>query len=185
MMDRLLRVAAMLCALPMIAVADEPASYRNLVSPDGSFSLPAADFRRDWTALGVWSVAGDEGTEGLHVVYTTPDVVDSYRESGQFPDGAVLVKELLGAETEDMTTGTVSHATEVEGWFVMIKDADGRFPENPLWGHGWGWAFFEASDRITTTTGDYEAECLGCHVPAEETDWVYVQGYPVLDKSTP
>jgi hypothetical protein len=106
--------------------------------------------------------------------------VDAYRETGAFPDGAVIVKELFAAATEDMTTGRVSHAHEVEGWFVMIKDAKGRFPDHGLWGDGWGWALFYADDPSTTVTEDYEAECIACHIPAEETDWIYVEGYPQL-----
>ena len=40
-------------------------------------------------------------------------------------------------------------------WFVMIKDEKGRYPGNPLWGDGWGWALFktDAPDKqIATTT---------------------------------
>jgi hypothetical protein len=44
----------------------------------------------------------------------------------------VIVKELFATATGDMTTGRVSHAHEVEGWFVMIKDAKGRFPDHGL-----------------------------------------------------
>jgi hypothetical protein len=29
-------------------------------------------------------------------------------------------------------------------------------------------------------TADYREECLGCRVPAQGTDWVYVEGYPPL-----
>ena len=29
-------------------------------------------------------------------------------------------------------------------------------------------------------TKDYRAECLGCHIPAKNTDWIYVEGYEVL-----
>ena len=109
-------------------------------------------------------------------------MVDAYRETGAFPDGAVIVKELFGTATEDMTTGRVSHAHEVEGWFVMIKDAKGRFPDHGLWGNGWGWALFNADDPSTPVTEDYEAECIACHVPAEGTDWIYVEGYPGLQE---
>jgi hypothetical protein len=73
-----------------------------------------------------------------------------------------------------------SHAHEVEGWFVMIKDAKSRFPDHGLWGNGWGWALFYADDPATTITEDYEAECIACHIPAEATDWIYVDGYPNL-----
>jgi hypothetical protein len=32
-----------------------------------------------------------------------------------------------------MTTGTVSHGANVEGWFVMVKDRHERFPNKALW----------------------------------------------------
>lgn len=60
------------------------------------------------------------------------------------------------------------------------KSATGRFPNNKLWGDGWRWAYFDAAVRSQTTSTDYEADCKGCHIPAQDDDWVYVQGYPVL-----
>ena len=45
-----------------------------------------------------------------------------------FPDGTVLVKEVFKRTTKDMTTGTVSSAGALAGWFVMVKDNVGRFP---------------------------------------------------------
>lgn len=50
----------------------------------------------------------------------------------------------------------------------------------PTRGDGWGWALFEATEPSATVTKDYSQECLGCHVPAQRTDWVYIQGYPTL-----
>ena len=35
-----------------------------------------------------------------------------------------------------MTTGTVSHARTLKGWFVMVKDSKNSHPGNVLWG-GW------------------------------------------------
>lgn len=156
------------------------------VDQSGAIRLPDADFRADWTLLGTWIVAGGEtvdgerGAAGVHQTYTQPGVAERYRKTGAFPDGAVLVKELFGARTEPMTTGVVSHVHGQEGWFVMVKDADGRFEGHPLWGDGWGWAFFDAADPGQSITDDYRAECLDCHVPAQATDWIYVYGYPVL-----
>ena len=153
------------------------------VDSEGRISVPS-DFRQ-WAYLGTWAVDSDEengGVADIHNVYTQPESLAAYRETGQFPDGTVLVKELFGSTTEDMTTGRVSRVAETQGWFVMVKDSQGRFPDNPLWGDGWGWALFNADDRENTATTDYAADCLGCHEPARETDWVYVQGYPVLQK---
>lgn len=155
--------------------------YDIVVDDDGGIHMPDVDFRTEWTTLGTFSIAGDEEAEGMHVVYTQPGVAQHFRATGMFPDGAVLIKELLSTRTEDLTTGTVSYAAERSGWFVMIKDAKGRFEENSLWGHGWGWAYFDVAERTTPVTTNYKAECMACHVPAQATDWVYTRGYPVLE----
>jgi hypothetical protein len=81
-----------------------------------------------------------------------------------------------------MTTGTVSSASTLLGWFVMVKDNNGRFPENKLWGDGWGWAWFEASDANRTISKDYRRDCMACHTPAKASDWLYIHGYPPLKR---
>ena len=59
----------------------------------------------------------------------------------------------------------------------MVKDAQGRFAGNANWGNGWGWALFDASNaRNINASADHSKDCMGCHVPAKATDWVYVQG---------
>ena len=153
-----------------------------IVSQDGVIRVPE-NFREDLVMLGVWSVADDVdsgGEVGLHVVYAPRPAVEAYRMTGTFPDGTTLVKDLFDTETESLTTGAASRASNHVGTFVMVKDAKGRFSGNPLWGDGWGWAFFEAGDPRHTTSTDYEADCLGCHEPARASDLVYVQAYPVL-----
>jgi cytochrome P460 len=155
--------------------------YDIVVDEDGGIHMPDVDFRTEWTALGTFSIAGEEEAEGLHVVYTQPGVAQHFRATGMFPDGAVVIKELLSTKTEDLTTGTVSYAAERSGWFVMVKDAKNRFEENDLWGHGWGWAYFDVADPTTPVTTSYKAECMACHVPAQATDWIYTRGYPVLE----
>ncbi len=181
-----------LVILPSISIAQPSteSTYTTLVDASGKIGIPER-FRSEWAFLGTWSVAepvaeqsgetGGHGAAGLHNVYTQPDVIEAYRETGEFPDGAVLVKELLTGATKPMTTGVVSRGTDVEGWFIMVKDTRGRFTDNPLWGDGWGWVLYSSEDRTTPVTKSYQAECLGCHIPARETDWIYVEGYPVLE----
>ena len=178
-------------ALSTVSVADDSYSstYETLVDKDGNISMPE-NFRSEWTFLGTWSIAAKDveqsseasghGAAGLHNVYTQHGVVEYFREHGNFPDGAMLVKELLKAETASMTTGTVSRAVEVEGWFVMVKDTQGRFASNPLWGNGWGWVLFNASNRLEPVTKNFNIECVGCHIPARDDDWIYLSGYPIL-----
>ena len=103
--------------------------------------------------------------------------------AGPFPDGAVIVKELRAHSSGDYTTGEgVSYANEtLKQWFVMVKDTKGRFPDNAIWGNGWGWALFQPGKDGNVAT-DYEADCLGCHIPAEASDWIYVEAYPTLKR---
>jgi len=141
-----------------------------------------ADYRTLYQALGSWAIAADsgQGSKEMHTVYASPGTIEAYRKTGHFPDGAVLVKEVFATSTNEMTTGTVSHADKLKGWFVMVKDSKGTHPSNPLWGDGWGWSWFDADKPLKTTSTDYHSDCQGCHVPAKATDWIYVNGYPVL-----
>ena len=61
----------------------------------------------------------------------------------------------------------------------MIKDTQDRYPDNPLWGDGWGWALFQPGKEGNVAT-NYKTDCLGCHIPAKDTDWVYIEAYPTL-----
>ena len=152
-----------------------------VVDATGNLHVPD-DYRTAYQFLGSWAVAKDsgQGSKELHVVYASSGTIAAYRKDRRFPDGAVLVKEVFRAATGEMTTGAVSHADTLKGWFVMMKDDKGRFPGNKLWGDGWGWSWFDAADKSKTTSTDYKINCQPCHIPAESSDWVYVGGYPPL-----
>lgn len=153
----------------------------NVVDGNGNLHVPEK-YRREYEYLGSWAVAADQGqgSKQLHVVYASPNAAEAYKAGGHFPDGTVLVKEVFQAATAPMTTGTVSHADVLKGWFVMVRDATGRHAGNRLWGDGWGWSWFDAGNPTKTTSTDYQTNCRGCHVPAQATGWVYVSGYPSL-----
>jgi cytochrome c len=151
----------------------------DIVSETGDIAFPKGFLK--WQTLGAWSTADEEGkANGMHQVYVSPGAADTYLETGAFPDGTVLVKEVRGAATAQLSTGAASYATNKSVWFVMVKDTKQRFPDNALWGDGWGWALFDAKDPEKQVATDYQNDCLGCHVPAKNTDWVYVEAYPVL-----
>jgi hypothetical protein len=154
-----------------------------VVDDAGNLHVPDA-YRTTYQLLGSWAVAANQGqgSKELHVVYASPGTITAYRNDGRFPDGAVLLKEVFEATNGRMTTGIVSHAETLKGWFVMVKDSNGRHPGKRLWGDGWGWSWFEADNPSKTTSTDYKTDCLGCHVPARASDWVYVDGYLPLKR---
>ena len=152
--------------------------------PQTLLQVPDVDYRRDWVLLGSFSVLADDpeaGAKEFHVVYTLPENVDAYRKTGAFPDGAILVKDVFAAGTEAMTTGTSSYAVTLIGRFVMVKDQANKYAgASPLWGDGWGWAFYEGAETKKTISTDYKEDCLGCHEPVRNQDFLHFQGYPIL-----
>lgn len=151
---------------------------------DSDLAVPSENYRETWVFLGSFSVLADapeEGAKEMHAVYAEREAVRAYLATGAFPDGAKIVKDVYETETEHLTTGTASYARELAGRFVMVKDSqNSKAGQSPLWGDGWGWAFYEGTETRRTVTTDYESDCLGCHQPAQETDFIYTQGYPLL-----
>jgi hypothetical protein len=151
----------------------------DLVDKTGNIRKPS-DYRDEYEALGTYTVLDPKGDQ-MHLTYASPGTAQYFRKTGKYPDGTVLVKEVFGTDHAQMTTGDAHWASGTKVWFVMIKDAKGRYPGNPLWGDGWGWALFKSDSPDKQVATDYKKDCLGCHIPAKSTDWVYVQGYPVLN----
>jgi Cytochrome P460 len=153
----------------------------NVVDANGNLRVPE-NYRTRYQSLGSWAIAADSGrsSKEMHQVFASPGAIDAYRKSGRFPEGTVLVKEVFGTSTRGMTTGTVSHAATLKGWFVMVRDSRNTRKGNSLWGDGWGWSWFDADKPLKTTSTNYKTDCRGCHVPAQSTNWIYVDGYPVL-----
>ena len=168
----------------------------NVEVETGAIRVP--EHYTEWPTLGTWAHAqtGEKldklgpGVHEYHVVYTQPETIAYYRKHRRFPDGAVLVKELLNAKTMAMTTGpAVGHGTTIKGWFVLVRDTKGRYKESDLWGDGWAWSLFNADDSTRTVSKNYKTDCLPCHTPARDLaprnavdadKWIYSFGYPVL-----
>ena len=151
----------------------------DLVDKAGNISKPA-DVRDLYQFLGTYTPTGSNGETEIHVTYASPGAAQYYRKNGKFADGTVLVKETFMTDHAQMTTGDARWATNTIVWFVKIKDTKNRFPNNKLWGDGWGWFLFKADAPDKQVATDYKKDCLGCHIPAKSTDWTYIQGFPVL-----
>lgn len=175
-------LAVLLCACST-ETSVKSAQFDNAVSADGKIHVPA-NYRSNYEAMGTWSIAADggAGAKEMHLVYASPGATESWKRDKHFADGTVLVKEVYETDTAPMTTGTVSRAKKLKGWFVMVRAAHNPHPGNALWGDGWGWAWFDAGKPNQTTSTDYKAECMACHEPAKMTDYAYVEGYPRLNE---
>ncbi len=164
----------------LISQEREPERFSPYVDADGAIRRPK-EYRDKWTHLGTYMVLNEsEAGHGLHEVYTERSNIEAYKKTGDWPDGATIVKEVRHTAGAKMTTGNSHWATDMNVWFVMVKDRKGRYPNNPIWGDGWGWALFKGGDPEKQVATNYKTDCLTCHIPAKGHDWVYVEGYPLL-----
>lgn len=105
-----------------------------------------------------------EAFGGIHHLYANAAAMAGYR-AGTFPDGAVIVFDLLEATRAEnaLTEG----ARKVLG--VMHKDA-ARFAATG----GWGFEGFAGGDPAKRVVGDKAVEaCFGCHAPQKDRDYVF------------
>ena len=73
--------------------ATPPGKY---VDKDGAIRLPEG-YRLKWTHLGSWYVEDKkDGSGSLHDVYAEPEAVVAFRNTGKWPHGATIVKEVRG-----------------------------------------------------------------------------------------
>ncbi len=174
-------IGAFIATRPADARTTADAFSSPYVDAKGGISLPE-DYRLKWTHLGSWALEDTDAKLGMHDVYTQPESVIEFQNTGKWPRGTVIVKEVRAARTGKMTTGTARWDAEIQVWFVMVKDTDNAFPDNPNWGRGWGWALFNADDPTKNVSTNFKLDCIACHVPAQSTDWIYTHGYPILSE---
>ena len=174
-----------LAAMSVLSAQDKTEDkFSPFVDAKGNIALPK-DFETQFVHLGTIAVATEENkaVDQMHSTYTRGKDIEAFKKTGQFADGAVLVKAVRGTKHETLTTGETSYAKDIKVWFVMVKDSKGRFKDNDLWGDGWGWALFKGDDPATQVATDYSSDCRECHVPAKKSDWVFTQCYPLLQKA--
>jgi len=131
-------------------------------------AVPYPDGYRDWHH--VKSMVIEEGHPlsgafgGIHHIYANAAALSGYR-SGKFPDGSVIVFDLLEAQSggNALTEGP----RKVVG--VMHKDAKKYAATG-----GWGYEGFAGGDRSKRAVGaDAATACHACHQAQEAADYVF------------
>lgn len=105
-----------------------------------------------------------EAFGGIHHLYANEKAVKGYR-SGRFPDGAVIVFDLLEAKRDD--NAIVEGGRKVAG--VMHKDSR-RYRDTG----GWGFEGFKGDSETERAVGRNAASaCYDCHTQQKESDYVF------------
>jgi hypothetical protein len=101
---------------------------------------------------------------GIHHIYANSLALEGYR-TGRFPDGSVIVFDLLEALRGD--NAVTEGGRKVLG--VMQKDSR-RFATTGGWGFE-GFAAGMAGERVVG--GNAKAACFDCHTAREANDYVF------------
>ena len=141
-------------------------SLSSWARPDGAVPYPAG--YRHWThvrtaLIGPQSSAF-ESFGGLHHIYANEKAMEGYR-TGRFPDGSVLVFELL--ETRENAGVTTEGQRKRVG--VMVKESK-RYAETG----GWGFESFQGDSQTERRlNAEGRTACFRCHEPQKDRDYVF------------
>ena len=106
---------------------------------------------------------------GIHHLYANASAMTGYR-TGKFPDGAVIVFDLLEAQANDHTV--VEGARKVVG--VMQRDARKYAATG-----GWGFEGFAGDSKTQRVVGANAATaCFACHQAQRAQDYVFSRYRP-------
>jgi hypothetical protein len=142
------------CVVTMSARSDGPVAYpldyRNWVHVKTMLVGPQSPF---FTSGG-----------GIHHIYANGKAMEGYK-TGTFPDGAILVFDLLDTkETDGVTIEGPRQRID-----VMVKDAQ-RFPTTG----GWGFERFLGDSKANRPlTEEHRGQCFSCHEKRKAQDFVF------------
>jgi hypothetical protein len=153
-------------------------SDNTLVRPDGY---------REWIYVGTPLTPNDMNNghasfPEFHNVYIQPDAWRHYNDTGDFPEGTVLVKELISVGSKQATSGAGYFMGEFLGLEAAVKSKE-RFPDEPGY-----WAYFSFGHEypLAETAKPFPSQsCNACHAAAAADDFVFTQYYPVLRSAKP
>lgn len=130
--------------------------------------VPYPEGFRNWTH--VKSALIEKGSPafphwgGFHHIYGNAKAIEGYK-TGKFPDGSVLVFDVIAAASKDSVVSEGSRRL-ID---VMVRDA-GRFKSTG----GWGYEEFAGDSKTDRKIGAMAATaCYSCHAYQKDNDNVY------------
>jgi hypothetical protein len=145
-----------------------------LLRPDTSY--------REWIYIGTPLTPNDMNPPeasfpDFHNVYIHPSDFDHWKRTGTFPDGTVIIKELVSVGTKQAVSGNGYFMGEYTGLEATIKDSK-RFKDEPGY---WAYFSFGHSYPLADSAQAFPAQaCNACHAASAADDFVFTQYYPVL-----
>lgn len=168
-------IASTLVVMPV--TAGESFTFDN-----GTLQRPAG--YREWVYVGTPVTPNDmnNGKAAFpehHNVYIDPQSWAQWKKKGEFPEGTILVKELVAVGSKAAVSGNGYFQGDFIGLEATIKSKK-HFPNEP---GNWAYFSFSTPDHKTlnTTAKAFPStSCNSCHLASAADDFVFTQYYPVL-----
>ena len=130
--------------------------------------VPYPDGYRRWTHVRSGLIGPEspdyQATGGLHHIYANDKAVEGY-EAGRFPEGSIIVYDLLKVQTKDGVT------QEGERRYLTVMHKDSKLFADT---GGWGFEVFRGnshSDRAIWPNA--KTRCFDCHANRKDKDYVF------------
>ena len=184
--NRHLQAGVLVLAAGFVTVATLRAQSRGHELPKPQFNdqgqLIRPEGYREWVYVGTPLTPNDLNPPeapfpDFHNVYIHPGDYRHFQQTGQFRDGTVIIKELVGVGSKQAVSGKGYFMGEFTGLEATIKDSK-RFANEPGY-----WAYFSFGHEYPladVADAFPAAACNACHEASAATDFVFTQYYPVL-----
>lgn len=139
---------------------------------------------REWIYIGTPLTPNDMNNgkasfPEFHNVYIDPASWAHWKKTGEFPDGTLVVKELVSVGGKQAASGNGYFQGDYIGLEASVKSKQ-QFPDKP---GNWGFFRFTVEDSPTlrkTASVQPNENCMACHQSKAAQDQVFTQYYPVL-----
>ncbi len=171
-----------------VAKAEVDPDWKPKWTDDGKLVLPTG--YREWVYLGSPLTpnglnGGAAGFPEYHNVYMHPAAFKIYKETGEFPEGTILLKELQlthEAQEEDGSRSEVSgrgyFPAAFNGIDISVKDSK-KFADSQNWGY---FNFGHHAPPYAESAGAAPTEsCAQCHIDNAQKDMVFTKFYTILN----
>lgn len=152
---------------PLLVCIGLGIAARTIAAENGGAIVPYPAEYRKWVHVKSTFVGKDhprfDVNGGLHHFYANAKALEGYK-SGKFPDGSVLIDDLL--EVSEANAVTTEGARRRVA--VMLKDS-ARFRDTG----GWGFEIFKGDGSAPALDAAGKAACFACHGKQKDHDSVF------------
>jgi len=154
---------------------------------DGQLIRPVG--YREWVYIGA-PLTPDDMNKGkaafpeFHNVYIDPTSWTHWKQTGEFRDGTIIMKELVSVASKSSSSGQGYFMGEFIGLEAVVKDTK-RFPASDQ-----HWGFFRFTKEAHPTESQHSLlnrsrvnkseSCAACHGANAKQEMIFIQHYPVL-----